>query len=391
LAFPAVERISLSGCGFSFSFGLIAVALLLLGEKFLPGRPVALAVVVLSIVVISFTSLNEHGLKVVGELPQGLPAIHWPSLRLRDVDGVIPLACACFLLSYIESVSAARALAANHGYEIDSRRELLGLSTANLAAAFCQGFPVAGGLSQSAVNEKAGAKSPLSLIVASITLGTCLLFLTGLLSNLPSVVLASVVLVAVRGLIDISALRRLYAVSRFEFTISIVALLGVLVLGILKGVLLAAIVSLLMLITVTARPHVAFLGRIPGSRRYSDIERHPDNEAIPGALIFRVEAALLYFNVEHVRQVVWQKIKSLEGLQLVVCDLSNSPYVDVAGARMLSMLQQDLAKCGATFRLSEAHARVRELLRAEGLEQRVGYVSRHQSVDQTIAEFEQIS
>jgi high affinity sulfate transporter 1 len=370
-------------------FGLIALTLLLIGDKLLPGRPIALAVVVLSIVVMSISSLGEHGLTIVGEIPPRLPEIRLPSLRLRDVDGVIPLACACFLLSYIEGVSAARALAAKNGYEIDSRQELLGLCAANFAAAFAQGFPVAGGLSQSAVNDKAGAKTPLSLVVASVTLGICLLLLTSLLKNLPNVVLAAVVLVAVRGLIDPSGLRRLRQVSKLEFNIALVALVGVLLLGILKGVLLAAIVSLLLLITVAARPNVAFLGRIPGTRRYSDMARHPTNEVVPGVLIFRVEASLLYFNVDHVRQVIWDRVRAMEPLRLIVCDLSNAPYVDVAGARFLSSLQKDLAARGIALRLVEAHARVRDLLRAEGLEERVGYFGRHLSVDQAILEFEE--
>jgi high affinity sulfate transporter 1 len=370
-------------------FGLIAVALLLAGEKLLPGRPVALAVVIFAIIVMSVTSLSDRGVKVVGELPKGLPELSLPSLRLRDVDNVVPLACACFLLAYIEGVSAARTLAAKNGYEINPRQELLALGAANLAVAFGQGFPVAGGLSQSVVNDKAGARSPLTLVVASIALGICLLFLTDFLQNLPSVVLAAVVLVAVRGLIDIRALRRLRTVSRFEFRVAMVAMAGVLLLGILKGVLLAAIVSLLMLIAAAARPNIAFLGRIPGTRRYSDIQRHPDNESIPGAVIFRVESSLLYFNVDYVRQMVLQRIQTSSGLRLVVCDLSNSPYVDVAGARMLSGLQQDLATHGIPFRLAEAHARVRDLLRAEGLEERVGYFGRHLPVGQVIAEFEQ--
>ncbi len=368
------------------TFGLTALALLLAGDKLLPGKPVALGVVVLSIVVMSLTSLSEYGLKIVGELPQGLPALNWPSLRLRDVDGVIPLAFACFLLSYIESVSAARTLAAKNGYEVDPRQELLGLSAANFAVAFGQGFPVAGGLSQSAVNDKAGAKSPLALVIASVTLAVCLQFLTGLLKNLPTVVLASVVLVAVRGLIDIQAMRRLRQVSRREFRISMVALMGVLLLGILKGVLLAAIVSLLILISAAARPHVAFLGRIPGSRRFSDIERHPDNETVPGVLIFRVEASLLYFNVDHVRSVVWERIRAAPPLQFVICDLSNSPIVDVAGARMLSSLSTELAQQGMHLRLVEAHSQNRDLLRAEGLEEQVGHLGRHLSVEQAITE-----
>ena len=123
---------------------------------------------------------------------------------MRDVDGVIPLAFACLLLAYVESVSAARALAQAHGYEIDPRQELLGLGAANLAAALFQAYPVAGGLSQSSVNDKAGAKTPLALVFASVTIGLCLMFLTGLLSNLPNVVLAAIVLVAVKGLINIA-------------------------------------------------------------------------------------------------------------------------------------------------------------------------------------------
>jgi high affinity sulfate transporter 1 len=370
------------------SFGLVALGLLLLGEKRLPGRPIALAVVVLSILVMSFTSLSEHGLEIVGELPRGLPHISRPSLRHRDFDGILPLALACFVLSYIESVSAARTLAAKNCYEVDPRQELLGLSAANLAAAFGQGFPVAGGLSQSAVNDKAGAKSPLALVVASLTLGACLLFLTGLLKNLPTVVLASILLAAVKGLIDVPAMRRLRQISRFEFRISMVALVGVLLLGILKGVLLAAVVSLLMLLSQAALPHVAFLGRIPGTRRYSDIERHKDNESIPGVLIFRVESPLLYFNTAHVRQIVWERVQSTPDLRLVVCDLSNASWVDVEGALMLSKLQSDLAERGVTLRLAEAHAHVRDLLRAEGLEQRVGYLGRLLSVDQAIYELD---
>jgi MFS superfamily sulfate permease-like transporter len=152
-------------------------------------------------------------------------------------------------------------------------------------------------------------------------------------------------------------------------------------------VLLAVVVSLLLLLATAARPHVALLGRIPGTRRYSDLERHPDNELIPGVLIFRPEASLLYFNAEHVRHFFWSKVQSADSLRLVVCDLSNSPYVDVAAASMLSGLYKDLAKRNVRLRIVEAHAGPRDLLRAEGLEEQVGYFGRHISVDQAIAEF----
>ncbi len=370
-----------------FGFGLAALAFLLLGEKFLPGRPVALLLVIASIVIVTMTSLTQYGVKVVGEIPQGLPALGLPSLRLRDVDGVIPLAFACFLLAYIEGISAARAIADKHEYEIDARQELLGLGAANLAAAFGRGYPVAGGLSQSAVNDKAGAKTPLALIVASASLALCLLFLTGTLRNLPSVVLAAIVLIAVKGLINISALRHIYRVSSYEFKISMVAFAGVLLLGILKGVLLAAVASILMLLSRASHPHVAFLGRIPGSKRFSDMERNPDNEAVPGTLIFRVEAALLYFNTDYISKVVLEKVRSNADLRFAVCDLSATPHVDLAGANMLTKLNETLAQRGITLRLAEIRSSVRDILRAEGLEKHVGLINRHISVNDAVESF----
>ena len=370
-----------------FALGAAAIVLLVAGERLLPGRPAALAVVAASIVIVSLAGLARHGVSIVGVLPAGLPQLAWPTLRLSDVDGVLPLAAACFLLGYVESISAARTLAGKNGYEIDPRQELLALGTANLLAAASHGFPIAGGLSQSAVNDKAGARTPLALVFASVTIGVCLLFLTNLLHNLPNVILAAIVLVAVKGLIDVAALRHLWRVSRFEFSVSMVALVGVLLLGILKGVLLAVVVSLLMLLATAAKPHVAFLGRIPGTRRYSDAERHPENEPIPGVLIFRVEAALLYFNVEYVREVVQARIAATEGVRLVVCDLSNAPNVDVAGADMLAKLHADLTARAIQLRIAEAHARSRDLLRAVGLEEQVGYFGRHMTVEQAIIEF----
>jgi high affinity sulfate transporter 1 len=369
--------------------GLAALALLLLGEKFLPGRPIALLVVALSTLVVSITSLTESGVSVVGALPAGLPKLRLPSLQFHDVDGILPLAGACFLLSYIESISAARTLAAKNGYEVNPRQELLALGAANLGAAVGQGFPVAGGLSQSAVNDKAGAQTPLALVFASASLAVCLLFLTELLRNLPNVVLAAIVLVAVRGLIDLHALRQLWRISRLEFKIAMVALLGVLLFGILKGVLLAAVVSILFLLAGVARPHVAVLGRIPGTRRFSDLERHPDNETLPGIVIVRPESSVLYFNAEHICQVLGKAVQAASQLRLVICDLSDAPMVDMAGARMLAGLHEDLQKRRVQLRVVEAHAKVRDTLRAVGLEEQVGYLGRHMSVEQAITELQE--
>jgi sulfate permease, SulP family len=363
------------------AFGATAIVLMLLGERFIPGRPTALFVVLASIVLLSTTPLGDLGFKLVGDLPVGLPSLHRPSLVVRDVDGVVPLAFACLLLAYVESVSAARTLAQQNGYEIDPRQELLALGAANLATAFGQGYPVAGGLSQSSVNDKAGAKTPLALVFASATIALCLLFLTGLLRNLPMVVLAAIVLVAVKGLVNVRQLRQLWRISRSEFAIAMVALVGVLLLGILRGVLLTAFVSLVMLLRAGMYPHVALLGRIPGSTRYSDMERNADNQSVPGVLLLRVEASILYLNAEHVRDEVRRRLRAAGTVpRAVVIDLSSSPSVDVTGALMLSGLQRELAAAGTELRLVEARASARDLLRAGGLDARVGEISHRASV-----------
>ena len=271
------------------AIGLIAIGLLLFGERVLPGRPVALAVVILAIIVASIFGLSALGVATTGKIPAGLPDLQGPALRLRDVEGIVPLSAGCLLLAYIEGISAARTFASKHGYPLDARQELLGLGVANFAAALGQGYPVAGGLSQTAVNDRAGARSPLALVFASMTLAACLLFLTGYLENLPKAVLAAVVLTAIRGLFDFPTLIGMWRVSRIDFYGAMIALFAVLLLGILQGILLAALASLLMLIAQASSPHVAFLGRVPGTSSYSDLDRHPENEPLSRAIVFRPE------------------------------------------------------------------------------------------------------
>jgi high affinity sulfate transporter 1 len=370
-----------------FIFGVLAIGVIIAGEKIFPGRPIAIIVVIISIILISETLLGEAGFNTVGILPSGLPHFHLPTLRIREVDGVIPLAFACFLLAYIESVSAAKTLAQKNGYEIDARQELLALGAANLATALGQGYPVSGGLSQSAVNEKAGAKTPVSLVFASAVIALCLLFLTGLLKDLPNVILACIVLVAIRGLVDVKEFIHLWRMHRTDFMIALIAMVGVIVFGILKGVLLAAVITLILMIKSVSIPHVAFLGRIPGTNRYTDISRHPDNERIPGVLLFRVEASLLYFNVDNIRHVVWSKIlESDSSLKTVIMDLGTSPYVDRAGAKMIKRLYLDLQTKGILLRIAEARATVRDMLRSEEIEHLVGHISRKDSIDDLVTD-----
>ena len=367
--------------------GIGAVALLLAGDRLLPGRPIALGVVIVAILLATVLGLPAMGVPITGNIPSGLPELRAPSLRIRDVEGIVPLAIGCLLLAYIESVSAARAFASKHGYALDPRQELLGLGAANLSAALGQGYPVAGGLSQSAVNDKAGARTPLALVFASLTLAVCLLFLTGLLENLPKAVLAAIVLTAVRGLIDFPTLFGMWRVSRQDFYAAAIAFIAVLLLGILQGILLAALASILMLLARASRPHVAFLGRIPGSNIYSDRLRHPENEELSGIIAFRPESSLIYANAEHVLQSVVAELRNAKPakINLVVCDLSASPYVDLAGSRMLHQLADELAGRQIAFRVTGAHGRVRDLLRADKLADKVGGLHRALSLEAALS------
>src|SRR4051812_38328386 len=349
------------------AIGAVALLLLLLGERFLPGKPVGITIVALSIVVATLLSLPSRGVPVTGKIPEGLPSLGLPTFGLLELDDLFPLAAGCVLLAYIEGVSAARSFAAKHGYALDVRQEFLGLGAANLAAAFGHGYPVAGGLSQSAVNDSAGARTPLALVVCSVTLALCLLFFTELLTNLPKAVLAAIVFAAVYRLVDIRALVRMWRVSRIDFYAAAIALVSVLLLGILQGVLLASIASIFLLLARASRPNVAFLGRLPDSGRYSDTARHEDVEALVGVFAFRPEASLLYINAETIFDTVLMALRQSAGIRLVACDLSASPYIDLAGARMLRDLHDELATRQIVFCIVGAHAQLRELLRAEGL------------------------
>lgn len=349
------------------AIGLAAIVLLLLGARFLPGRPVGLAVVILSILIATVLGLPALGVAVTGEIPKGLPSFAMPTFGLLELDDLFPLTAGALLLAYVEGVSAARSFAATHGYPLDVRQELLGLGAANLAVSLGHGYPVAGGLSQSAVNDQAGAKTPLALVICSITLAFCLLFLTGLLTNLPKAVLAAIVFTAVYKLVDVAALVRMWRISRIDFYAAAIALVSVLLLGILQGILLAALASIFLLLARASQPNVAILGRLPETGRYADSARNPDVERLVGIIAFRPEASLLYINAETIMETVLAEVHAAPDVKLVVCDLSSSPFIDLAGAKMLHDLHGELASRGIAFQIVGARGQVRDVLQADGL------------------------
>jgi SulP family sulfate permease len=376
----------------SLSLGAAALALLIIGKKLLPHKPVALLVVVMGIAAATLFDFGAHGVKLLGAVPGGIPLPSIPLVSLSDVRELLPLALACFLLGAVETAAIGRMFAAKHGYRLDSNQEFLALAGANLASGLGQGFPISGGMSQSLVNESGGARTPISGLIASGIILVVALFFTGLLQNLPQPVLAAVVLMAVASLVKVKLLQRLWQFHRGEFLVALAALLGVLSVGLLKGVLVGATISMVLLIRRASTPHVAFLGRIPGARRYSDLSRHPDNESIPGVLAFRVESGVVYFNAEHVFDSVIARIEaSPEPVRVVICDLSTSPTVDVAGAEMFGTLHKELTKRGIAFRLVEARSSVRDMLRIEGVEEKVGRIDRFTMLADAIDHFQKES
>ncbi len=373
----------------SLVVGLCALVVLVLGAWYYPHRPLGPIVVIASLVFMSVASSTDCGIKILGEVPQGLPHFEIPVIRPEDPHDLLPLALVCFLLAIVETMAVSRVFAQKHRYTFDANQDLGAIGMANLLTAFGQGYPVSGGMSQSAVNESARAKTPLSLVVASLIVGVVAVFLSGLLRNLPEPVLAAIVLVAVAGLINLEALRRYYRLDKTEFFIAILVLLGVLGFGLLEGVLIGVICSLLILIRRTSHPHISVLGRLPGVESFASLEHHPKSEAVPGVLAVRVHGSLLYFNIEEVREEVMELADGRgPSLRLVVCSLAVTPWVDLAATEMLSGLGKEFAARGVLFTVSEAHSNVQDTLRSAGVLAELGGQSLELTTAQVVEDWQ---
>jgi MFS superfamily sulfate permease-like transporter len=241
-------------------------------------------------------------------------------------------------------------------------------------------------MSQSLVNESAGARTPLSGFIAALFTLFVVVFASGLLRNLPQPVLAAIVLAAVMSLFDIKALRHIWHFSRAEFFVAIAALLGVLGSGPVNGVLLGAAISIVLLLRQAARPRVTELGRIPGTTYFADRTRRPEYEREAGVLVVRPQSALLYFNVEHVRERLFELLAAHPGdVRLVVLFLGAVPKVDLAGAELIADLHKTLRARGVAFLLAEAHGEVREALKRIGLDRELGQLESGQTVDSVVS------
>lgn len=364
--------------------GLVALTLLVLGKIFLPTKPVSLFVVVGGIVAAGVLDLGSHGVKLLGEVPQGLPSPGLPAVAWSDLNEILPLAMACFLLAAVETSAIARMFGRKHGYRVDTNQEFLALAAANLAAGVGQGFPVSGGMSQSLVNEGGGARTPLSGFFSGVLILLVVLFLSSLLHDLPQPVLAALVLVAVTGLFKLSAFVELWRFSRSEFVVALAALLGVLGSGLLRGVLIGAVLSILILLRRASVPPATELGRVPGSDEYADRVRNPANEREPGVFVFRTSGALLYFNVDHVRDRFFALLADFGPAKRAVFFLGAVPTLDLAGAELLVELHDMLRARGVEFRLAAVPSSVRELLVRAGYEKHCGPVVANEPVTKAV-------
>jgi high affinity sulfate transporter 1 len=370
--------------------GLVSIVLLIIGHKKFPRLPTSLVVVLLGILLMSVTNLSDRGVAIVGDIPQGLPAFGIPEFTLSDIGELLPLALAVFILAYVEGMAMVRTFANKRQYRADANQELLALGAANIASGLGQGYAVGGSMSRSAVNDNSGAKTPLAGGIAGLLIIMVVLFLTGLFSKLPDPILAAVVLIAVRSLIDIPELKRIYRINKREFVIAMVAFGGVLIFGLLYGVLIAVFVSIIYMIARVMHPHTAILGRIPGTDLYGDVKRHPENEQVPGILVYRVDSSIFFANAATVHDQISDLIDKMDPpVDLVVLVLEATPLLDITGADMLADIHRQLANRGIALKLAKATGPVRDVLRAEGFEDFMGKIEADATVSKVIKEWQQ--
>jgi high affinity sulfate transporter 1 len=365
--------------GPTLAVGVLSLAVVLGFKRWLPMLPGSLVAVLLGIAAVALFHLDRHGVAIVGHIDSGLPALGLPDLPGKDYLQLVGPAVGLLLVGFAEGLGAAKTYAARAGYDIDANRELIGMGGANLGSGLASGMVVNGSLSKTAVNGGAGAKSQVSgMVVASLSVVT-LLFLTGLFEKLPEATLAAVVIAAVVELVDIAALRRLYAVYtsrlgdiyghavRVDFASAIAAMLGVLVFDTLPGLVIGIAVSMLLLLYRSSRPNVASLVRVgeaDGAGVWADVSRHPEAPPDPEVVVVRVESGLFFANADHVRT----RIRALvtPATRVVVLDGETTPTIDVSAAEMLAQLGRELDRAGVALYVAHDIGQVRDVLdRAE--------------------------
>ena len=351
----------IGGGSLALILGLRAVA---------PRVPGVFLAVVVATAAVSVLGLDDD-IPVVGDVPSGLPAFGVPHVSFDDFKTLLPAAVGIAFVAFTDTSILSRSYSARLGQEVDQNRELGVLGVANIATSVFQGFPLSTSSSRTAVAEDVGAQSQVAGLTGAAVLTLLLLVGTGLVHDLPQASLAAVIIVAVLGLIDVAAARRLWAWRRSEFVLSMLAFAGVALLGVLWGVGIAIAVALLSFIQRAWRPHDAVLGRVDNLKGYHDTLRHPEARLIPGLVLYRFDAPLFFANAEHFHQHVLALARG-DAVAWIVVAAEPITDADATAGEMLRALDGELRAAGVELAFAELKDPVRDLLRRYGIVDAIG-------------------
>ena len=371
---------------FAVGAATLAVILLLKGNKRIPGILIAVVGATVAVGVLDLGA--SAGVSVLGALPQGLPAFAIPWITREDLVPVLIGGCAVALVSFADTSVLSRVYAARTRSYVDPNQEMAGLGFANLAAGFFQGFPISSSSSRTPVAEAAGSKTQLTGIVGALTVALLLMVAPNLLQHLPNAALAAVVIASAIGLIEVTDLRRIYRIQRWEFWLSIVCTIGVAVFGAIEGIALAIVLAVIEFLWDGWRPYSAVLGQPDGVKGYHDIQRYPQASLIPGLVLFRWDAPLFFANAELFNDRVLDAVAaSPTPVRWLVVAAEPVTSVDVTSADVLAELDETLHAAGIKLCVAEMKDPVKDKLKRFGLFARLGEAAFFPTIDDAVSNY----
>lgn len=369
-AFRQIENIH----WLTFLIGIGGMALIMGVKKIHKSIPGSLLAVIAGILCVLFFHLEEAGVKVLGEVPQGFPKFAFPQFSWANFQALLPTTLAITLVSFMESIAVATAIQSKHKtYKVDPNQELIALGISKIAGSFFQSFPVSGGFSRTAVNDQAGARTQLAAIISAVLIVLTLLFLTPLFHDVPNAILASVIMVAVFGLIDSKEPIHLWRANRTDFWMLIVTFIATLMLGIIQGIGIGVILSLVMMIYRTTRPHIAVLGCVPGTIVYRNVDRFPEIQKRDDLLIVRFDAQLYFANINYFRQCLEDLIGAKgETLKAVIINAESINNMDSSAVHVVEEVVSDLKARNIELYFSSVKGPVRDAMAKGNLLGKIG-------------------
>ncbi|MFW2334974.1 SulP family inorganic anion transporter [Ilumatobacter sp.] len=364
--------------------GVASIGLLLAMKRWARRAPGALVLVVTSIAAVHLFDLEARGVKTVGDIPSSLPAFGLPDLGADTFGSLVTAAFVITLVGFMESIAVAKVYARRHRYELDANQELVGLGMANMASGLFGGYPVTGGFSRTAVNDTAGARTPVASIVTALVVLLTVVFLTPLFSALPQAALGAIIIVAVVNLVDVKEMRHIAHVKRSDLVGLIVAFTATLTLGIELGILVAVVASMLVVFARMSRPHSAHLGRIPDTTSYRNVERFPEATTHDGILVVRIDAAVSFVNANHIKRLCLDEAERIDvEPRVLILDCSGINDIDATGIEALDEIVTELDESPVTLHLCDVKGPVRDVLRRSDLWDRLDgriHATVHQAV-----------